>query len=205
MEKKLLTDMFNKRKTVLIHYNEAVEMLDGNETCVQYLINHGVIVHNPTSSELELDEAYQTFFENTLGTNEEINAATNRQPWKFLIITSEEAKAKIRQCYNREWFATAPMYILCMMAPNDCWVRKEDNKSHADIDLGIAIEHLCLAATDRGLGTCWVCNFEVETTKRLFPVESFEPVAIVPIGHIAPDCPHPEKSRKEMNEITEEI
>lgn len=36
--KKLLTDMFNKRKTVLIHYNEAVEMLDGNETCVQYLI-----------------------------------------------------------------------------------------------------------------------------------------------------------------------
>ena len=132
-------------------------------------------------------------------------SATNRQPWKFLIITSEEAKAKIRQCYNREWFATAPMYSLCMMAPNDCWVRKEDNKSHADIDLGIAIEHLCLAATDRGLGTCWVCNFEVETTKRLFPVEGFEPVAIVPIGHIAPDCPHPEKSRKEMNEITEEI
>lgn len=132
-------------------------------------------------------------------------SATNRQPWKFLIIASEEAKAKIRQCYNREWFATAPMYILCMKNENDCWVRKEDNKPHADIDLGIAVEHLCLAATDRGLGSCWVCNFEVATTKRLFPVDSFEPVAIVPIGHIAPDCPHPEKKRKELNEIMEEI
>lgn len=84
--KKLLTDMFNKRKTVLIHYNEAVEMLDGNETCVQYLINHGVIVHNPTSSELELDEAYQTFFENTLGTNEEINVASVQQYIKALQL-----------------------------------------------------------------------------------------------------------------------
>ena len=30
-----------------------------------------------------------------------------------------------------------------------------------------------------------------------------EAVAIVPIGHIAPDQPHAEKERKEMNEIFE--
>lgn len=132
-------------------------------------------------------------------------SATNKQPWKFLIIISEGAKAKIRQCYNREWFTTAPMYILCYMNENDCWVRKEDNKPHASIDLGIAVEHLCLAATDRGLGSCWVCNFEVATIKRLFPVDGFEPVAIVPIGHSAPDCPHPEKKRKELKEIMEVI
>lgn len=132
-------------------------------------------------------------------------SAVNRQPWKFLIIISEEAKAKIRQCYNREWFTTAPVYILCMKNGSDCWVRKEDNKPHADIDLGIAVEHLCLAATDRGLGSCWVCNFNVAETKRLFPADGFEPVAIVPIGHIAPDCPRPEKKRKETGEISEEI
>lgn len=131
-------------------------------------------------------------------------SATNRQPWKFLIITSDEAKEKIRQCYDREWFATAPMYVLCMKDTDGCWIRKEDGKPHGDIDLGIAVEHLCLAAAERGLGSCWVCNYNVAATKQLFPVEGYEAVAIVPIGHIATDCPHPEKKRKEISEITEQ-
>lgn len=48
-------------------------------------------------------------------------SAHNMQPWKFLIITSDEAKAKIRQCYNRPWFAQAPMYVLAMKNTNGCW------------------------------------------------------------------------------------
>lgn len=32
-----------------------------------------------------------------------------------------------------------------------------------------------------------------------------EAVVIIPLGHIAEDCPHTEKKRKEMNEIVEEI
>jgi nitroreductase len=132
-------------------------------------------------------------------------SAHNFQPWKFLLITSEEAKAKIRQCYNRPWFAQAPMYVLAMKNTNGCWVRPEDNKPHGDIDLGIAVEHLCLAAADRGLGTCWVCNYDVAAVKRLFPVEGFEALVIIPIGHISPDCPHPEKVRKDIHEIVEEI
>lgn len=130
-------------------------------------------------------------------------SATNKQPWKFLILTSEEAKTHIRQCYNRPWFATAQTYILCMKAVGGAWVRPCDGKDHGDIDLAIAIEHLCLAATERGLGTCWVCNYDVETTARLFPVEGYEAVAIIPLGHIAPDCPHPEKKRKNFDEIVE--
>ena len=130
-------------------------------------------------------------------------SACNRQPWKFLLLTSDNAKEKIRQCYNRDWFKSAPVYVLCFKDVNGCWVRPEDGKPHGDIDLGIAVEHLCLAAADRGLGSCWVCNYEA--VKRLFPVEGYEAVAIVPIGHIAPDCPHAEKKRKEMNEIFEEV
>lgn len=132
-------------------------------------------------------------------------SATNRQPWKFLVVTSDEGKRRMRQCYDREWFATAPLYVVCLKEADGGWVRKEDGKAHADIDLGIAVEHLCLAAAERGLGTCWVCNFDVAATKQLFPVEGFEPVAIVPVGHIAPDCPLPEKKRKAVDEIIEEI
>ncbi len=132
-------------------------------------------------------------------------SAHNQQPWKFLLLTSEEAKQKIRQCYDRRWFATAPMYVLAMKNTSGCWVRPDDNKAHGDIDLAIAIEHLALAATDRGLGTCWVANYDVEAVKRLFPVDGYEAIAIVPVGHVAPDCPCPPKTRKDMSETVEEV
>ncbi len=86
-----------------------------------------------------------------------------------------------------------------------CWVRPDDGKAHGDIDLGIAVEHLALAAADRGLGTCWVANYDVEAVRRLFPVEGYEAVAIMPVGHVAADCPCPKKTRKDMTEIAEQL
>ena len=41
-------------------------------------------------------------------------SAVNKQPWKFLLIVSEEAKQRLRQVYSRDWFATAPVYAVCM-------------------------------------------------------------------------------------------
>ncbi|MGI6222060.1 MAG: nitroreductase family protein [Prevotella sp.] len=130
-------------------------------------------------------------------------SACNKQPWKFLIVRSEEAKARLRQCYNRDWFTTAPMYIVCLRDARTEWVRPDDQKPHGDIDVAIATEHLCLAAAEQGLGTCWVCNFDVKRYHELFPMEGYEPVALIPIGHPTPDCPHPAKIRKDLQEIIE--
>lgn len=132
-------------------------------------------------------------------------SAVNRQPWLWLIVRSAEAKEKLQECYNREWFKTAPMYIVGMRNVNENWVRRYDEKPHGDIDVAIATEHLCLAATERGLGTCWVCNYDTEKMQQFFPREGYEAVVIIPIGHIAEDCPHAGKKRKDMSEIVEEI
>ncbi len=40
-------------------------------------------------------------------------SAVNKQPWMFRVVKNEADKAKLHECYNREWFATAPMYIIC--------------------------------------------------------------------------------------------
>lgn len=80
-------------------------------------------------------------------------SAVNKQPWHFRVITSNEGKEKVRQCYDREWFNTAPMYIIASVMHNEEWVRA-DGKAHGNIDIAIAVEHLCLAATEQGLGTC---------------------------------------------------
>ncbi len=71
---KLLNDMFLKRKTVAIKYDDALETLDGDENKLKHLINFGVIVQ--TGDFLELDDNYQRFFEEVLAVNEDINIAS---------------------------------------------------------------------------------------------------------------------------------
>lgn len=74
---KLLVDMFNKRKTMAIKYDDALETLDGDENKLRYLIVHGVIIQ--TGNTLELDDNYLQFFENVLEVNEDINIASVQQ------------------------------------------------------------------------------------------------------------------------------
>lgn len=126
-------------------------------------------------------------------------SAVNRQPWRFHIVSDDAARAALRACYDREWFASAPMYIVATLCHDHEWVRA-DGKRHGDIDVAIAVEHLCLAATEVGLATCWVCNFDAMAcaqTLKLEPVE--EPIVIIPLGYAA-DAPRP-KSRKDMSDI----
>ena len=127
-------------------------------------------------------------------------SAVNKQPWRFHIVSSENEKTKLQHCYNRDWFKTAPMYIVASILHDEEWVRA-DGKHHGDIDIAIAVEHLCLAATEQGLGTCWVCNFDAEKCKEFFSfAPNEEPAVIIPIGY-ADDEPR-EKIRKTIDEIT---
>ena len=34
-------------------------------------------------------------------------SAVNKQPWRFHIVSKEEDKVRLQQCYNRDWFKTA--------------------------------------------------------------------------------------------------
>ena len=75
-------------------------------------------------------------------------SAVNRQPWRFRIVSDADGLEKICQCYNREWMATAPAVIIASIVHDEEWVRS-DGKHHGDIDIAIAVEHLCLAATEQ--------------------------------------------------------
>ena len=126
-------------------------------------------------------------------------SAVNKQPWRFRIVNNDTDKAKLQECYNREWFQTAPMYIICSILHDEEWVRS-DGKHHGNIDIAIAVEHLCLAATEQGLATCRVCNFNAELCKNSFGLGDNEEAAVlIPIGYAA-DEPK-EKKRKAIEEI----
>ena len=109
-------------------------------------------------------------------------SAVNRQPWRFRIVSSEEGRKKLCQCYSREWFTTAPVIIIASILHDEEWVRS-DGKHHGDIDIAIAVEHLCLAAAEQGVGTCWVCNFDAKRCKSLFALSDNEEAAVlIPLG-----------------------
>lgn len=128
-------------------------------------------------------------------------SAVNYQPWHFMVIVSEEQKKKIRLCYSREWFANASVYIVVCVDEAKAWIRKSDNKNHADVDAAIATEHICLAATQVGLGSCWVCNFDLDVFKTNFPLPAGNyPVAIISLGYIK-EQPEHASPRKDKDEI----
>ncbi len=133
-------------------------------------------------------------------------SAVNRQPVRYIVLDAEadpEVRDIILKVYNRPWIATAPVYIVAVGMHNQAWHRPCDGKDHADIDVAIAVEHICLAASALGLGSCWVCNFEASELHRLLLLGSDEePVAIIPVGYPA-DADAPRRGRKSLDEIVQ--
>ena len=125
----------------------------------------------------------------------------NFQPWHFYVVTDSERLDALKSTYKREWIQSAPCIIVACANHEESWHRRSDNKDHADIDLAIAIEHLCLAAAEQGLGTCWVCNFDAALCHEVMAMpENVEPIALIPIGY-TPDAEVPEKKRKTIEDI----
>lgn len=129
-------------------------------------------------------------------------SACNRQPWQFLVVDSEPLRSAVADSYGRDWLRTAPTLIVALGLHGEAWHRPSDGKDHTDIDVAIAVEHLCLAATAMGLGSCWICNFDADRLSAALALpDGVEPVAIVPIGYPAPDVQTSPKNRKPFDQI----
>ena len=76
-------------------------------------------------------------------------SAVNKQPWKFVVVKSEAARKQLQECYDRDWFKSAPLYIIVCVRLTATGYAKKTTSSMANIDVAIATEHLCLAATER--------------------------------------------------------
>ncbi|MFC1921122.1 nitroreductase family protein [Chloroflexota bacterium] len=105
-------------------------------------------------------------------------SGSNRQPWRFQLITDQELKNRIfnEASFGAEHIMEAPLVIVCgselltyvkghQLAPAGSeyfGADKEDLESlkpfitDAQINTAIAVEHMVLAATDSGVGTCWM-------------------------------------------------
>lgn len=110
-------------------------------------------------------------------------SAANRQPVYFIVIKNKKIKEALKKAYMEEWFYTAPVIICACSVLDRAW-KRSDGKNYADIDAAIAMDHLILAATTEGLGTCWVAAFKEPVVKSILNLSpGFEPLAMTPLGY----------------------
>ena len=147
-------------------------------------------------------------------------SAKNRQPWKFMIVKDKikneiadimlekEKKSKVsleRKIYNANSsvkataniMKQAPILILVFKPKEDNWLIGDS------LSIGAAIEHICLRATDLGLGSLWIRDI-VYTQKdiaNLVGKSDMELISAISIGY-SDEFPK-KRTRKKLNEVLE--
>lgn len=125
--------------------------------------------------------------------------AANRQPFQFIVVRTAGRQSELKRIYKAEWFSQAPIVICACAVPDRAWSRM-DNKNYGEVDVTIAMDHLILAATELGLGTCWIAAFDPVAARHVLGLpEDVEPVAFTPLGYPA-DKPKA-KQRKPLSEL----
>jgi nitroreductase len=125
--------------------------------------------------------------------------ASNRQPFQVIVIHTRGREAELRRVYTRPWFTDAPLVLAIVGVPAEGWTRM-DGKSYTDVDVAIVFDHIVLAATDLGLGTCWVGAFNPAAAREVLCLpRGIEPIAFTPLGYPADEL-RP-KERRPIDEL----
>jgi nitroreductase len=111
--------------------------------------------------------------------------ACNLQPFVLIVVTDPDTRARMKAVYARDWFHTAPVILVGCVEPARAWQRN-DGWNAAEVDLAIVMDHIILAATEEGLGTCWVCAFDEAKAKEILGIPpEVRVVAMTPLGYPA--------------------
>lgn len=134
-------------------------------------------------------------------------SACNSQPWKFVVVDEpallkEMASAASGMGMNK--FATqAPVIIAVVLEKMNFTASIGSvikDKEYSLLDVGIAVEHFCLRATELGLGTCILGWFDEKKVKKLLGINNRRVPLLITLGYS--DCETRNKSRKTLEEMS---
>jgi nitroreductase len=125
--------------------------------------------------------------------------ACNLQPIQLVVVTDPETRARMQAANRHDWFWSAPVILVGCAEPAKAWTRG-DGWNAAEVDLAIVMDHVILAATQEGLGTCWVCAFNEANAKAILGIPpEVRVVAMTPLGY--PSAPPRPTARKHLGEL----
>ena len=134
-------------------------------------------------------------------------SACNAQAWKFIIVDDAELKDQIADSaasmgMNKFAFQ-APVIIAVVLESANATsaigsaIKRKD---YTQIDIGIAVEHICLQAAELGLGSCIIGWFNERRVKKLLNIPFTKRVPLlVSLGY--PNDEQRIKRRKKIEDI----
>jgi nitroreductase len=121
----------------------------------------------------------------------------NRQAFQLIVIHTAGREEELRIIYDRAWFVQAPV-IICACATITPGQPFREGGNYRDV--AIVMDHLILAATSLGLGTCWIGAFDPDAARDILGLpEEANPIVFATIGY-ADDEPRP-KVRKPIEQL----
>ncbi|MDH5754405.1 MAG: nitroreductase family protein [Candidatus Bathyarchaeota archaeon] len=127
-------------------------------------------------------------------------SARNAQPWRFIVVRDHKMKEFLAQSVGNQNFVAGASVVVVVLGDSDIapyWYLQ---------DPMIATEHLVLAATALGYGSCWIgalADWVPENTGKVKQAlqipENLSIVCLVTIG--IPDENPPPRPRKNLQEI----
>ncbi len=137
-------------------------------------------------------------------------SACNSQPWKFIVVDDPELKNTLCDRifsgpYITNKFAKEAPVIVIVVSEKANFLSRvggmlRDTRYYL-IDIGIAVEHFVLQATELGLGTCWLGWFNEKEAKKVLSIPEEKKIDVVlSVGY--PAKPQPKRIRKSLQEIS---
>lgn len=125
-------------------------------------------------------------------------SGNNSQPWRFIVVNEDSIKKNLFEVAGKQpWILDAPITI-AVVADMTAKMKSEFKTTEISIDdpearnaliksvrdAAIAADHIVMAATDEGLGTCWIALYEQEDIRPILDVpDHCYVVSIITIGY----------------------
>ena len=113
--------------------------------------------------------------------------------WRFVVVQDPGRRKQLSEIARQDWIANVPVIVVVgadtqafLDHQNVRWDAYKFRELFYIQDTAAAIQNLMLAATDMGLGTCWIGSFtEGGVSKAVKFPRNVRPVAMVTLGHPA--------------------
>ncbi len=138
-------------------------------------------------------------------------SACNSQTWRFVIVQDRDTINRIADeamlpVIRNRFIRQAPVLIVGGSQLDIIANRIGSGVTgieYYQIDLGIAMEHMVLKATELGLGTCWIGWFREKKVKEILQIpRSVRVTALLTVGYPADPRAGSPRSRKPIPEFT---
>lgn len=169
---------------------------------------HELILNRQSTRKYLPDDVDRTLVTECIEAARLAPSACNSQPWHFIAVDDKDKIKEIGTAAAslgmNKFAADVPVIIAVVLEKMNFTAKIGSmlkNKDYCMLDLGIAVEHFCLQAAEKGLGTCILGWFDEKKVAGILGVPGNKRIPLlVTMGY--PDCEIRKKIRKPLEEIS---